>query len=487
MLNPFYQQARDNDNPDNPFAPKYSLNVQTGLPDNSFQAPQTLDTSLTPGSAPQQPQYNLGVQGDANAQQMPQGGTQVAGDSQNQMSPIDKDAFYQMLQQQMMNRSASGMQNSGQNMVTGDDIANQKNNENLNSFASSLAGAMNTVASRGGNVPTNNIAPLAQSLNQSGQNALAQKQAAYKTANEDVAGGLQGLGQIQQQQNAQVDFKNKQKLADPDSAESVYARQFAKDAFGKDVPPGTTALQMQQFIPLMEKKYAIDQQAQSRKDVAQARADALRESANTRADAAGERKNATQQKTDEKTEQTIGESLDPTKGKAGQYGEYIKKVDNADAINQLIREKNGDLKNLDSRQMNELAIGVNRMLGGSEAASSIAHLVPHTIVGDTSKVIEWLTNDPKGTDQQAFVKKMAETVDREHQVWSDKAKAAAVNRLHNFDSYFARNPDRLQAVLDQHGITMDQYKANKPLNMQTGQQSPSQPDRQVVAHGADLP
>jgi hypothetical protein len=481
MLNPFYQQARDADNPENPFAPKYSLNVQTGMPDNSFQGMGQIDTSVSPGGAPIQPRYNLNVQGvPHDNMQMPDA------PQQDMQGPVDsREKFYKDLEERMMARAGSGIKNADENMVTRADIDAQHDRENLNNLASSLTGAMNQVGNYDGKVAANTVAPLAEALNKSGQNALAARNEAYKTANSDVTGGMEGVGHIAQQQQNQIDFRNKQRLADPNSSESVYARQFAKEAFGKDVPPETTALQMQQFIPLMEKKYAIDEQAKARKDAAQLRADALRDAAAGRAETQRGQQETRLSAKDEKTRTDIENALDPSKGRTGEFGGYLKKSDNADYVSGLIREKNGVLKNLDSRQMNELAISVNRMLGGSDAASSINHLIPHTIQGDTNKVIEWLTNDPTGTGQQEFVKRMAETVDREKAIAESKIKQTKITRLHGYEDFLSRNPEARKSLLDRHGISEEEFKSGKIKEPQGDE--PSAPGRKVVSHGADLP
>lgn len=171
--------------------------------------------------------------------------------------------------------------------------------------------------------------------------------------------------------------------------------------------------------------------------------------------------------------------LDPNQARGGNMAKNQAQVDQAERLAGLYTEANGDIRNLDSRQMEELAIGMNKMLSGSSSGSvtQVQALLPHTAVGNAQKLKEWLMNDPTGVDQIAFVKRMAETVVREKEIAQNQVKAAQVKRLSAYEKLKRNDPDRYSQVLNAYGIDPDdidekgQYKpaakesAPKPVRM----------------------
>jgi hypothetical protein len=120
----------------------------------------------------------------------------------------------------------------------------------------------------------------------------------------------------------------------------------------------------------------------------------------------------------------LSERLDPTKGEnlANQ-----KRINAAVRLEQLFKDPEAGAKavrNLDGREMEELAMGMQNLISpGGHSAGEVAGLIPHTIMGNGQKTLEWLLNEPRGANQQAFVQKMAHTTERE--------KAAAMESLHS--------------------------------------------------------
>lgn len=117
---------------------------------------------------------------------------------------------------------------------------------------------------------------------QADQNKAKSYQSALQME-ESANQGMLGLADREMDQARQeVDWANQQNLADPNSEESAYARRFAKEAFGFDVPENMTAAQLNRFTPLMEKKWSKEESEKNRAAAAAERAADRDESRKTR-------------------------------------------------------------------------------------------------------------------------------------------------------------------------------------------------------------
>ncbi len=107
---------------------------------------------------------------------------------------------------------------------------------------------------------------------------------------------------------------------------------------------------------------------------------------------------------------------------------------------------------LDNRQAHELAIATARMVsGGSESAqSTIEALVPHSIGSKVAPLIEWLTSNPTGNNQQEFAKRMFETAEREGHQAKETAKRIKSSVMAGYQD-LANNPstkDRYEKIIN---------------------------------------
>jgi hypothetical protein len=150
----------------------------------------------------------------------------------------------------------------------------------------------------------------------------------------------------------------------------------------------------------------------------------------------------------------LKDDLDPNKARGGNMSFNQKKVDQAERLEGLIKDSSGNISNLDSRQVEELAIGLNSMLSNSSssAVSQVEALVPKTALGNASKLKEWLTNNPTGMNQMAFVKRMADTVTREKTIASNQIKKAQKQRLSAYSKFKDADPDQYNQILNAYGL-----------------------------------
>jgi hypothetical protein len=300
---------------------------------------------------------------------------------------------------------------------------------------------------------------------------------ASSLAGHGASGSMQALQQREAQQNkelSQFDVGRKQALEDvaagqdresllreqdPNSAESKMAQELAKNMGMKGDLSTLTANKFKNLSPALEMKYKIEENNKNRLESSKQRAfdNSLKI----------QEKHSLQ---NEKDFSKMSDSLDPNKGRAGEFGKNQGRINSATRIEALITDSGGNLRNLDQRQIEELAIGTNSLLSGSSspAVSQVKALVPHTIWGDVKKMQEWLTNNPTGTDQLAFVKRMAETVAREKEVAISAIKKVQISRLAQFNHLKEKDPKQYQNVLSSWGLSEDeindkgQYKENKP-------------------------
>lgn len=157
----------------------------------------------------------------------------------------------------------------------------------------------------------------------------------------------------------------------------------------------------------------------------------------------------------------MGDALDPSKQRAGAFGVSKQVYDRAERLESLASAfKDG---NLDSRQVEELAIGLNAMLSGANtgAQQQVKSLVPNTIWGNAQKVKEWLVNEPQGLQQQAFVQRMLGSISREKATASDQIKRTQFQRIGRYADLEKSNPDGFSNTLQSAGIDPNEYHSWK--------------------------
>lgn len=114
----------------------------------------------------------------------------------------------------------------------------------------------------------------------------------------------------------------------------------------------------------------------------------------------------------------LGSDFNPSSGRAGEFGKNQARVNAAKRLLTLALDKDGKPVNLTTNQMPELSQALAGLIGRGTAGAQaqIEHLTPQSLRGDVSKIAQWVTNEPTGAGQQAFVQNMADTAKREAQV-----------------------------------------------------------------------
>lgn len=188
-------------------------------------------------------------------------------------------------------------------------------------------------------------------------------------------------------------------------------------------------------------------------DIKQQNADTEKRKAGTMA---GQRADASNQKMAD----SLKKDLDADAGRTGNFGTVSKKVLQAQNLETLANAFPDG--NLDSRQIEELSLGLANMLSGSSGAArgQVEALVPHTWTGKMANVQEWLTSDPKGAGQQEFVKRMMHTVQREKETSQQQLNAIREQRLSAHKGYSKADPTGFKSQLQSYGLNPDDYDEN---------------------------
>lgn len=115
-------------------------------------------------------------------------------------------------------------------------------------------------------------------------------------------------------------------------------------------------------------------------------------------------------------------------------------------ITQMLGQPGGG----DPRQMRELANSLDRVIrgGGQTAQSQIEGLIPQTAQGKFASWKEWFTNNPSGTEQQAFIKRYADTLAREKGAVQGQFRNMAENTAPTLRILKQHYPEDYQAQLD---------------------------------------
>lgn len=115
-------------------------------------------------------------------------------------------------------------------------------------------------------------------------------------------------------------------------------------------------------------------------------------------------------------------------------------------INQMLEQKGGG----DPRQMREMATSFNKVLTGSGmgAEGQIDALMPNTARSQFAHWQEWWTNNPQGTEQQAFIKRVADSTGREKKAIQNQIRIQAESSAPTLRLLKEHYPQDYQAHLD---------------------------------------
>ena len=154
--------------------------------------------------------------------------------------------------------------------------------------------------------------------------------------------------------------------------------------------------------------------------------------------------------------------INPSGARAGSLAKLNDKVNQAEAVEALILDENGNLKkDIDKRQIQELAKGLDNLLtSGVSTVSGVHELVPVSAQGNLQSLQEYITGIPTGGAMDDFVKKLAETVQREKNLRRDQLVRAQVSGLGVAANLRKTNPDEYWTTLGNHKLYKTDFDEN---------------------------
>ena len=160
--------------------------------------------------------------------------------------------------------------------------------------------------------------------------------------------------------------------------------------------------------------------------------------------------------------QALGKDIDPAAYRTGAFGIAQQSFDRAERLQSLGEvAQSAQSGGMDSRQTEEMAIGLNSLIqGGNQGAmAQVQALVPSTIRGDAIKIAEWIRNEPTGLQQQAFTKRLLETIDREKATFKDQIKRVQYKRLGKYPNVRKGSSQEWESLVRGYGIDPAEYDA----------------------------
>lgn len=239
---------------------------------------------------------------------------------------------------------------------------------------------------------------------------------------------------------------------DPNSEYSQAARNFLKQKFNVDLPPGITAEQLSgTFMGPALKSFEADQGRQMAMAKLESEHDfkdaelkqrlaenhlKLEEAIRNHQDTADIRRQQQEimkmqyenkkDENDTKREEKLDKDAHGRLDKLGKlvtgevassrsaFGRAANNIRSADAALNLADQYKGHENDMDSRQIAEFARSLDALLSqGAPSVSGMDKLIPKTLTGKARSFEEFLTNEPKGAKQAAFIQRARETIERE--------------------------------------------------------------------------
>lgn len=227
--------------------------------------------------------------------------------------------------------------------------------------------------------------------------------------------------------------------SDISKASRSILRQMAQESkMDLDIPDNVPYSQLKLMFPSVEKYLQAKENADTRKEIA-----------------AGNRMNKElaineqrQKFDDRRFDQANKVIQSEISGNRSAFGRNANIVRSAQALEQLVSGYN-NLNDLDNRQIQEIAKGLDAMLSaGAATITGTQKLVPHTASGDISKISEYINGIPKGAEQGKFVKRMLDTIKREKLQASKNIITTQQKLLASYQDLKQRYPDRWDAMME---------------------------------------
>ena len=262
---------------------------------------------------------------------------------------------------------------------------------------------------------------------------------------------------------------------DPDSPTSVatrkvYAPILTKAGMDPETLEGMSAQDVKDYLQNpIEFKQKQDQIQASKQATLEAQQARLQQQSEDRAN----KQDSRQQQQDQKTAVDLQTKLDSSGARAGNFGKAGAMSMAADRINAILRQYPDG--NIPKAQTEELASASAALVGGGsiQSQNQLNAIVPQSLWGNAQALAAWLTNEPRGLQQQEFIKNIADSANREKEVADKQMDDIKVQRLAAYNDYAQRNPESFSRIIKSAGLDPTNYdfKTGEYKRSQSGSQS----------------
>lgn len=170
-----------------------------------------------------------------------------------------------------------------------------------------------------------------------------------------------------------------------------------------------------------------------------------------------------QEQFDEKMMVKLDDRLNWGKSNRGANGQAAAALRGIGQLDALFKGYKNDLT---AQEWEEASIAWARILssGGNGAArAQIEALIPPSAVKNVQVLKQWISNNPTGTKQQEFAKRMEVGMDREKTFNEGYLKKETLKVLDGYKGPLSRqNPDDLREFFQNKGLSYDDVKTAKP-------------------------
>ncbi len=150
--------------------------------------------------------------------------------------------------------------------------------------------------------------------------------------------------------------------------------------------------------------------------------------------------------------------LDTGSGRANLNVEQQKRLNASERIKKIAENPDGTVKNLPPELVTELVGSLGSLIVGGHPSEGMLHaLMPKGMGMKEADIKEFLTNNPQGANQQAFIKMAIDLSNREEDLISEQIRNQQAKGLPHFAHLKKNDPDKWGAMLRAAKHNPDDY------------------------------
>lgn len=234
-----------------------------------------------------------------------------------------------------------------------------------------------------------------------------------------------------------------QEANDPQSQQSQTFRDYAK-RFGVALPPNVSANTGKTLLPYIFKGFEASEQRDARHEDIKYKYAELK--------AIQDQKGKEKKDKDYDSKLTkASQELDALQGGRGLLKAPTQKLQTAQSLEGLLSQY-PDLNKMNPNQIAEFTSGFNNLITGGQATDvKLRKILPNDIGMSGANVLQWISNNPQGAQQKAFLDQMAQSVKTQKKVAEDQINQGLNKHLESIEKTL--RPEDVESLRTIRGIT----------------------------------